>query len=97
MKNLRKYWVELFGKLTMPLMNMIICFIAFAGSTQPQLRGNLRGLGMSLGWGMLYYLAVSLGQGIGKEGLFFMPVIIAVSLPHAGAVWWCLRTINRAP
>ena len=96
-RDLRKYWVELLSKLTMPLMNIVICFIAFAGSTQPQLRGNLRGLGMSLGWGMLYYLAVALGQSIGKEGLFFLPVIVALALPHAGAVWWCVRTINRTP
>lgn len=96
-KDLRKYNTELVAKLTMPLMNMIICFIAFAGSTQPQLRGNLRGLGLSLGWGMLYYLAVAMGQGMSKEGFLFLPVIVAMLLPHAGAVWWCLRIINQAP
>ena len=95
--NLRKYRVELLAKVSLPLMNLIICFIGFTGSTQPQLRGNLKGLGTSLGWGMLYYLAVATGQGIGKEGLFLIPASLAVIAPHAGAVWWCLRIINQAP
>jgi len=93
--NMRRYAVELAAKVTLPLMNMIICLIAFAGSTQPQFCGNLRGLGMSLGWGVLYYIGVAIGQGIGKEGLLSIPVPIAVWAPHLFAVWWCLRIIRR--
>lgn len=96
MPNVRRYAVDLASKLTLPLMNMIICFIGFAGSTQPQLRGYLRGLGTSLGWGLLYYFTVGLAEGIGKKGLLHVPVIIAVWSPHLLAVWWCLRTLKRS-
>lgn len=97
MKDLRKYWVELWAKLSLPLMNAVICLLGFAGSTQPELRGNLRGLGTSLGWGMLYYLAVAIGQSIGKEGFLWIPAFVAVFAPHAGAVWWCLRILRQTP
>ncbi|MBI4340690.1 MAG: LptF/LptG family permease [Candidatus Omnitrophica bacterium] len=95
--DLRKHWVELFAKVSLPLMNLVIGFIGFAGATQPQLRGNLKGLGTSLLWGLLYYLAVGLGQGIGKERLLWIPPLVAVAAPHAGAVWWCLRVIRKSP
>lgn len=97
MKNLRRYTVELAAKITLPLMNLLVCLLAFAGSTQLQLRGHLRGLGQSLGWGMLYYLGVGLGEGIGKKGLFFLPAAVGVWAPHLTALWWCLRVIRKAP
>ena len=95
--NVRRYQVELVSKLTSPLMNLVVCLIGFAGSTQPQLRGHLKGLGMSLGWGVLYYVVVAIGQGIGREGLFFMPVLVAVWVPHLLTVWWCFRLLRRSP
>jgi len=93
--NLRRYRVELLSKLTFPLMNLVVCLLGFVGSTQPQLRGHLRGLGMSLGWGLLYYLGVAVGQGIGKEGILWTPVPIAVWAPHVLAGWWCVRRLRR--
>ena len=93
--NVRRYEVELAAKLAFPLMNMVVCLIGFAGSTQPQLRGHLRGLGMSLGWGLLYYVGVAIGQGIGKEGVLGIPLLVAVWAPHALAVWSCLRLLRR--
>ena len=95
MANVRRHMVELSSKLTLPLMNLVVCLIAFAGSTQPQLRGNLKGLGVSLGWGLLYYLAVGFGEGIGKKGVLQIPVIVAVWTPHLLAVWWSLRVLRR--
>ncbi|MBI4597932.1 MAG: LptF/LptG family permease [Candidatus Omnitrophica bacterium] len=104
--NVREFQVALWSKLTMPLMNVIVCLLAFAGSTQPQLRGNLRGLGMSLGWGLLYYVGVGFGEGLAKSfylagvpwrGLQFPPVIVGALLPHALAVWWALRLLRRNP
>lgn len=95
--NVRRYKVELASKLTFPLMNLVMCLISFAGSTQPQLRGHLRGLGTSLGWGLAYYLGVGMAQGIGKEGLLHIPVAVAVWAPHFLAVWWCLRILRRTP
>jgi len=97
MTNVRRYTVELISKLSFPLMSLVLCLIGFAGSTQPQLRGQLQGLGTSLGWGMLYYLAAAIGQGIGKEGALFLPASIAVWTPHVLAVWWSLRVLQRAP
>ncbi|MBI3996208.1 MAG: LptF/LptG family permease [Candidatus Omnitrophica bacterium] len=97
MKNVRRYSVELMAKLTLPLMNLIVCLIAFAGSTQPQLRGNLRGLGLSLGWGLLYYFLVGFGEGVGKKGMFLLPTFVAVWAPHFLAVWWSLRLLGRTP
>lgn len=95
--NVRRYEVELASKLTLPLMNLVVCLIAFAGSTRAQLRGNLRGLGLSLGWGLVYYVAVGFGEGIGKKGLLFVPAFVTVWIPHLFAVWWCLRLLRRAP
>lgn len=95
--NVRRYEVELASKLTLPLMNLVVCLIAFAGSTRAQLRGNLRGLGLSLGWGLVYYVAVGFGEGIGKKGLLFVPAFVAVWIPHLFAVWWGLRLLRRAP
>jgi len=93
--NVRRYAVELWSKLTLPLMNLIVCFLAFAGSTQPQLRGNLRGLGLSLAWGLLYYIGVGFGEGAAKKGLLLLPVVIGVWAPHAFAVWWGLKKLRR--
>jgi lipopolysaccharide export system permease protein len=94
--NLRRYQTELAAKLTLPLMNLIVCLIAFAGSTQQQLRGHLKGLGTSLGWGMAYYVLAAAGQGLAKEGFLRLPVWWWVWLPHAVAVWWCIRTLRKA-
>ena len=90
--NVRRYSVELAAKLTLPLMNLVMCLIGFVGSTQQPLRGNLRGLGMSLGWGMLYYLIVAIGQAIARQ--WPLPAVIGVWLPHASAVWWCVRRLR---
>lgn len=95
--NVRRYQVELLAKLSLPLMNLVICLVGFAGSTRPQLRSHLQGLGTSLGWGILYYLGVGVGHSIGKQGILFAPVFLAVWAPHALAVWWCLRVLRRAP
>ena len=97
MTNLRRYRVELAAKVALPLMNLIVCLLAFAGSTQLQLRGHLRGLGQSLGWGLLYYIGVGFGEGIGKKGLFFLPAMVGVWAPHVAAIWWCLKTIRKSP
>lgn len=91
--NLRRYRVELEAKVTFPLMNLVMCLIAFAGSTKRQGRGQLLGLGRSLGWGVLYYLGVAVGQGIGKEG--FLPVMVAVWLPHVIAVAICVWLLRK--
>ena len=91
--NLRRYTTELASKITLPLMNVIVCLIGFIGSTRArQTRGHLRGLGTSLGWGVLYYIGVAVAQGIGKEG--FLPVVVAVWLPHLIAVGCCLRALR---
>ena len=92
----RRYRVELISKLTLPLMNLVVCLIAFTGSTRPQLRGNLKGLGTSLGWGLLYYFGVGFAEGVGKKGVFGLPVMVAVWLPHVVAVWCCVRVLKRA-
>ena len=93
MANVRRHETELASKLTSPLMNLIMCLIAFAGSTQPQLRGHLRGLGVSLGWGMVYYLGVAVSMGIAKE--WAVPVALVVLAPHLAATVWCLRLLRR--
>jgi len=94
MTNVRRYTVELVAKLSLPFMNVVACLIGFVGSTQPQLRGHLKGLGVSLLWGLGYYVAVAVGHGLGKER--FLPVLVAVWLPHVLAVWWCLRRLRVA-
>ena len=93
--DVRRYAVELASKITLPLMNLVVCLIAFAGSTQLALRGNLKGLGISLAWGVGYYLLVGCCEGIGKRGM--VPVLVAVWTPHLLAVWWCLRVLRRTP
>ena len=92
--NVRHYTVELLSKLSLPFMNVVACLVGFVVSTQPQLRGHLRGLGMSLGWGFLYYVLVGVGQAIGKNGL--LPPLIAVWLPHLLVISWCLRRLRLA-
>lgn len=91
--NVRRYQVELASKFTLPLMNLVICLIGFVGSTKTQhARGHLRGLGTSLGWGIAYYIAVAVGQGIGKEG--FLPVAVAVWAPHLIVLGLCWRALK---
>lgn len=92
--NLRRYQVELVGKITLPLMNVIVCLIAFVGSTRRATRGHLKGLGISLFWGMGYYISVAVAHGVGKEGL--LPVWIAVWLPHVIAAGYCVRELRHA-
>ncbi|MBI2093184.1 MAG: LptF/LptG family permease [Candidatus Omnitrophica bacterium] len=94
--NLRRFRVDLLSKLSLPLMNVVVCLLAFAGSTTLHQRGNLRGLGTSLGWGILYYLAVGFGEGIARKGLFFLPILIPVIAPHALAIWWSFRLLRRS-
>ena len=91
--NVRRYVVELASKVTFPLMNVVVCLIGFVGSTRRYVRGHLQGLGTSLGWGVVYYIAVAIGQGIGKEGV--LPVSIAVWTPHLAAVALCWRQLIR--
>ena len=93
MTNVRRYTVELAAKVTSPLTNLLVCVIAFVGSTRRQGRTNLRGLGNSLGWGLGYYLGVAASHGFGKEG--FLPVLVAVWLPHVVALWACVRLLRR--
>lgn len=93
--NVRRYEVELISKVAIPLMNLVVCLIAFAWSTPLQLRGNLRGLGLSLAWGLVYYVAVGIGEGLGKRGLLFLPAMLPVLAPHVLAVWWSLRALRR--
>lgn len=93
--DVRRYAVELASKVTLPLMNLVVCLIALAGSTQLALRGNLKGLGISLAWGIGYYLLVGFCEGMGKRGM--VPVLVAVWTPHVLAVWWCVRALRRTP
>jgi len=90
--NVRRYTVELHAKLAFPFMNLVIGLIGFVGSTRRRTRGHLRGLGTSLGWGILYYIGVAAGQGIGKAG--FLPPGLAVWLPHLVAVWCGFRLLR---
>lgn len=92
MTNLRRYKVDLFSKVTLPLMNVIICLIAFVSSTRPQLRGNLKGLGTSLGLGVAYYVVVALSQGVARS--WPLPTIVSVWLPHILIVAWCVRSLE---
>ena len=91
--NIRRYATELTAKLTLPFMNVVMCVIAFIGATRRQRRGHLRGLGTSLGWGVLYYLGVAAGQGVAKEG--FLPVVVAMWAPHLIALGLCWRALRQ--
>jgi len=91
--DVRRSAVELAAKVTLPLMNLVVSLIAFVGSTQSQARGHLKGLGVSLGWGLVYYFFVGFWEGIGKNGM--LPVVVAVWIPHLAAVGWCLRVLRR--
>lgn len=88
----RRYRVDLAGKVALPMMNLLIALIGFAGSTQLQVRGNLRGLGLSLGWGMLYYLTVAACLAITKQWL--IPITVGVWAPHAAALYWVFRRLK---
>ena len=92
--NTRRYVVELAAKVTLPLMNLIVCFIGFVAATKPTSRGRLQELGVSLGWGIIYYIGVATSMGMGKQGL--LPVMVAVWAPHILAVALCVRAVwNR--
>jgi LPS export ABC transporter permease LptG len=90
--NVRRYTAELTAKITLPLTNLLVCLIGFVGGTEPHLRGQLRGLGISLGRGLLYYLGVGFCQGIAKT--WPVPVIVAMWAPHVAAAWWCVKRLK---
>jgi lipopolysaccharide export LptBFGC system permease protein LptF len=77
-------------------MNLVVCLIAFTGSSRPQLRGNLKGLGISLGLGILYYVLVGFWEGIGRRGFLAIPVVVAAWLPHFIAVGLCVYNLRRS-
>jgi len=87
--NVRRYQVELASKVTLPLMNVVVCLIGLIGSTRRYRRGHLQGLGTSLGLGVLYYIGVASAQGLGKEGV--LPVLLSVWTPHVVALYLCWR------
>ena len=91
--DVRRYAVELASKVTLPLMNLVVCLIGFIGSARSDTRGRLQGLGASLGWGMLYYIGVAISHGMGKEGL--LPAFVAVWVPHVVALGLCWRVAKR--
>ena len=91
--NVRRYLVEMTAKATIPLMSVIVCLIGFVGSTRQSTRGPLRGLGTSLLWGLGYYIAVAIGQGMGTQGL--LPVWLVVWLPHVTALGCCVYALKR--
>ncbi len=95
--DVRRYVGDLASKVTLPLMNLMVCLIAFVGSARLTLRGHVRGLGTSLGWGLLYYVFVGFWEGVGKRGVLFLPVVVAYWAPHLLTAWWCLRSLRRSP
>lgn len=92
--NVRSYEVELAAKIALPLVNMGICFLGFVGTTQLNKRGQLRGLGTSLGWGMLYYVAVAVAQALAKQLPLSIPFLLG--LPHIGAFAWSCYILRRS-
>ncbi|HEX9780829.1 MAG TPA: LptF/LptG family permease [bacterium] len=92
--NVRRYQVELAAKVSLPIMSLLACLIAFVGSTQLATRGTLRGFGQSLGWGMAYYVAVAVCHAVAKQ--WAVPVILALWAPHAAAAAWAVRRLTRA-
>ncbi len=91
---LRRYYVELVAKVTVPFMNVVICLIAFVGTSSKNLRGNLKGLGVSLGWGTLYFIGVHVAIAMAKA--WDVPIFITAILPHVIALWKCFRILRRA-
>lgn len=92
-QNVRRYRVELAAKMTMPLMNVLVVLIGFAGVLQSQVRGRMRGLGTGLVWGVGYYLLVGTFHGLTKQ--WPLPIIIGVWSPHLLAGWWCLHRLRH--
>ncbi len=93
--HLRRQRVELASKLSMPFLNLIVCLLAFVASTEPALRGNLRGLGISLGWGMGFYLIVAIFYGLTKQ--WPIPISVGLWFPHVAVFAWCVHKLqNRA-
>jgi len=93
MTDVRRFRVELASKLTLPLMNIVMCLIGFVGSASSHARSHLRGLGISLFWGVVYYGGVAVSQGFGKEG--WLPPVVSAWAPHLVAVALCLREARR--
>ena len=52
-------------------------------------------LGVSLAWGVAYYLFVGFWEGIGKTGM--LPAVVAVWIPHLAVVWWSVKALRRTP
>ena len=91
MTNVRRYTIELASRVTLPLMNVVVCLIGFVAATTPTSRGRLQELGLSLLLGIAYYILVAALKGMGKEGL--MPVVVAVWAPHLIALGLCWRAL----
>lgn len=91
--HLRRQRVELASKLSMPFLNLIVCFLAFVASTQPALRGNLKGLGMSLAWGIAFYIVVAACYALTKQ--WPIPIAVGLWMPYVAVSVWCVMTLQK--
>jgi len=68
---LRRLSVELYSKVSLPFVNLVIILIGIPLALMTKMRGGiLRGIGVSIAIGFIYYCFMAVSCALGKAGVF---------------------------
>jgi lipopolysaccharide export system permease protein len=79
--DVRRYWVELYAKLSLPFASAVMALIGIAFGLRTGKTGVIVWVGACVPVGFLYWVLLSLGFSLGRNGA--LPAIVAAWLPNA--------------
>ncbi len=79
--DVRRYWVELYAKLSLPFASAVMALIGIAFGLRTGKTGVVVWVGACVPLGFLYWVLLSLGFSLGRNGA--LPALAAAWLPNA--------------
>jgi lipopolysaccharide export system permease protein len=79
--DVRRYWVELYAKLSLPFASAVMALIGIAFGLRTGKTGVIVWVGACVPVGFLYWVLLSLGFSLGRNGA--LPAVMAAWLPNA--------------